>query len=83
MLSEVGIQSDFVTRYCVPDRTLCQTPMAKDCSAIVRQPKQSEFLHQNPDHSKKLHFYKNCLLTYSQQLFQELTIFNILLYGKF
>lgn len=83
MFSEVAIHSDFVTRYCVPDRTICQTPMAKDCNAIVWQPKQSEFLHQSLDLSKKLHFYKSCLLTYSHQLFQEMTTFNTLLYENF
>lgn len=81
MLSDIGIQSDFVTRYCAPKKTVCQTSMAKDCNAIVWQPKQSEFLHQSPHPIKKLHFYKSCLLIYPQQLFQE--AFNILLYGKF
>jgi len=57
--------------------------MAKDCNATVWQSKQSEFLYQNPDPSQKLCLYKSCLLTYCQQLFQEVTTFNVPLHGKF
>lgn len=35
MLSEAEIHSGFVTRYCVPTRTICHTPVAKDCVAIA------------------------------------------------